>query len=114
MVTDSDAINADQAPVQLFLHPTESGHAIAEARLNNPATLNALSLDMIEIMFPALETWAHDERVVAVILSGSGERAFSAGGERRSFPGIPTTMRSAEIPTAIPNSSEFAGLDAFR
>jgi len=81
VVTDSDAINADQAPVQLFLHPTESGHAIAEARLNNPATLNALSLDMIEIMFPALETWARDERVVAVILSGSGERAFSAGGD---------------------------------
>lgn len=80
-MADSDAINADQAPVQLFLHPTESGHAIAEARLNNPATLNALSLDMIEIMFPALEAWAHDERVVAVVLSGAGDRAFSAGGD---------------------------------
>ena len=77
----SDAINAEQACVALFAHPTSSGHIVAEARLNNPATLNALSLEMIDILFPALAHWAADEQVVAVVLTGAGERAFSAGGD---------------------------------
>jgi enoyl-CoA hydratase/carnithine racemase len=79
--TVSDAINAEQACVALFAHPTSSGHIVAEARLNNPATLNALSLEMIDILFPTLERWAQDEQVVAILLSGAGERAFSAGGD---------------------------------
>ena len=54
----SDAINAEQACVALFAHSTASGHVVAEARLNNPATLNALSLEMIEILSPALARWA--------------------------------------------------------
>ena len=32
------------------------------------ATLNALSLDMIDIMDPALRRWQDDERVVAVVV----------------------------------------------
>jgi len=77
----SDAVNAEQACVALFAHPTSSGHLVAEARLNNPTTLNALSLEMIEILFPALARWSADDQVVAIVLSGAGERAFSAGGD---------------------------------
>jgi enoyl-CoA hydratase/carnithine racemase len=77
----TDVTNVPGAPVQLHLHPAKSGHLVGEARLNSEQTLNALSLEMIDLMRPALEAWAGDERVVAVVLSGAGARAFSAGGD---------------------------------
>jgi len=76
-----DRVNAEQAPVLLYRHPTASGHTLAEAMFNSESTLNALSLDMIDILAAALTQWAADESVVAVVLSGAGSRAFSAGGD---------------------------------
>lgn len=73
--------NRADAPVLLFEHAAASGHVVAEARLNSESTLNALSLPMIEVLAPALAGWAADERVVSVLLTGSGSRAFSAGGD---------------------------------
>jgi enoyl-CoA hydratase/carnithine racemase len=73
--------SVDPTPVLLFEHVAQSGHVIAEARLNSEATLNALSLPMIEILGPALTRWGRDPAVVAVLLTGAGERAFSAGGD---------------------------------
>jgi len=58
-----------------------SGGLLAEARLNSEATLNALSLEMIDLLSPALSRWATDDRIVGVVLTGGGERAFSAGGD---------------------------------
>jgi len=77
----SQPSNQAAAPLLLFEHATESGHVLAEARLNSEPTLNALSLPMIEILGPALRRWAADPAVVAVLLTGSGDRAFSAGGD---------------------------------
>lgn len=74
-------INDTAAPLLLFEHTTASGHVLAEARLNAEATLNSLSLEMIDILTPALARWVDDARVVAVLLTGAGERAFSAGGD---------------------------------
>jgi enoyl-CoA hydratase/carnithine racemase len=74
-------INDPAAPLQLFEHRSPSGHVVAEARLNSEATLNALSLPMIEILRPALARWLADDRVAAVVITGTGERAFSAGGD---------------------------------
>jgi enoyl-CoA hydratase/carnithine racemase len=73
--------NDPDQPLLLFEHATGSGHVVAEARLNSEPTLNALSLPMIEILAPALARWADDDAVVAVLLTGTGERAFSAGGD---------------------------------
>jgi enoyl-CoA hydratase/carnithine racemase len=73
--------NDPAAPLLLFEHVTASGHLVAEARLNSAATLNSLSLPMIEILGPALTRWADEPRVVAVLFTGSGDRAFSAGGD---------------------------------
>ena len=81
MMTDSQLLNHPEATVQLIAHPTRSGHTVAEARLNSPTTLNALSLEMIDLLAGALRQWADDDQVVAVLLSGSGDRAFSAGGD---------------------------------
>lgn len=77
----SEPIKSADAPLLLFEHETDSGHVLAEARLNSEPTLNALSLAMIEILRPALDRWQQDARVAAVVLTGSGERAFSAGGD---------------------------------
>jgi len=74
-------LNDPGAVVLLFEHVTASGHVLAEARLNSEATLNSLSLEMIDILAPALTRWAPDPRVAAVLLTGSGDRAFSAGGD---------------------------------
>ncbi|MDX1587682.1 MAG: enoyl-CoA hydratase/isomerase family protein [Oleiphilaceae bacterium] len=51
--------------------------------LNSPKTLNALSQDMIDAMLEQLSVWAEDDEVAMVILSGSGDRAFCAGGDVR-------------------------------
>jgi enoyl-CoA hydratase/carnithine racemase len=75
------SLNASASVLQLFEHPTISGHVLAEARLNSESTLNSLSLEMIDILAPALARWAGDDRVVAVLLTGAGDRAFSAGGD---------------------------------
>lgn len=73
--------NDKHAPVLLFEHASRSGHIVAEAHLNLEATLNSLSLEMIDIINPALQEWAARPEVVAVLFTGAGERAFCAGGD---------------------------------
>jgi enoyl-CoA hydratase/carnithine racemase len=67
--------------VRLIEHEAAGGRVVAEARLNSEATLNALSLEMIDLLMPGIAAWEEDPQVVAVVLTGAGERAFSAGGD---------------------------------
>lgn len=60
---------------------TAHGQAIGVARLNSEKSLNALSLEMIQLLQPQLTAWADDDRIVAVWLEGAGEKAFCAGGD---------------------------------
>lgn len=62
-------------------HELNGGLRLAEARLNSESTLNALSLEMIDLLAPALGRWVSDDAVVAIVLTGAGDRAFSAGGD---------------------------------
>lgn len=62
-------------------HPCAEGKKLVEVRLNAPDSLNALSLDMIEMIRPCLDQVRKDDSVVALLLRGSGERAFCAGGD---------------------------------
>lgn len=59
----------------------DDGSLIGLATLNRPQTLNGLSLEMTRILDGALEQWAHQPEVVAVIFRGAGEKAFCAGGD---------------------------------
>ena len=52
--------------------------------LNRPRTLNALDLGMIRTVAAALEDWRHDPTVHVVVIEGSGDRAFCAGGDIRT------------------------------
>ncbi len=49
--------------------------------LNRPQALNALTLEMCEALLPQLQAWRADPKVKAVVISGSGEKAFCAGGD---------------------------------
>lgn len=51
--------------------------------LNRPASLNALTLDMVRGLRAALDSWAQDDSVACVLVQGSGEKAFCAGGDIR-------------------------------
>ncbi len=53
--------------------------------LNRPKALNALTHDMCVAMKAQLDAWARDDAVHTVIVQGSGERAFCAGGDIRSL-----------------------------
>ncbi len=49
--------------------------------LNRPRALTALAVDLIRACAAILETWRNDPHVHAVVIEGSGERAFCAGGD---------------------------------
>lgn len=49
--------------------------------LNRPAKINALTLDMIGAVQRALDRWAGDGDVDAVLIDGAGERGLCAGGD---------------------------------
>lgn len=57
--------------------------ALGIVRLDRPKALNALSLPMIEAMTPALDAFADDPDIGAVLIEGAGEKAFCAGGDVR-------------------------------
>ena len=68
-------------PVLFETRPAGGGLAVGFARLNRPRQLNALTLEMCELLFAQLRTWASDAGVAAVVLEGAGERGFCAGGD---------------------------------
>ena len=53
--------------------------------LNRPNRLNALNYDLIDRLMAALDVIETDASVRAVILTGAGERAFSAGADIHEF-----------------------------
>lgn len=62
----------------------EQRGALGLVTMTRPKALNALTLGMIRLMQPALESWAADDSVKAVAIRGEGERAFCAGGDVRA------------------------------
>ncbi|AGH46724.1 enoyl-CoA hydratase/isomerase family protein [Paraglaciecola psychrophila] len=72
---------SENAPVIFDELTTENGFKIGHATLTKPASLNALDLPMINLLTPQLEKWQQDPKIAMVILDGSGERAFCAGGD---------------------------------
>jgi len=58
---------------------------IALLTLNRPDRLNALSYGLIDELMAALDRIEVDPQVRAVILTGAGERAFSAGADIHEF-----------------------------
>jgi len=60
---------------------------IAVLTLNRPEKLNAINYAMTDTLLAQLDALEADRRVGAVIVTGAGERAFSAGGDITEFSG---------------------------
>lgn len=58
-----------------------TGHLV----LDRPRTLNSLSLDMVRALTAALDAWAIDPAIDAVVIGSSSDKAFCAGGDIRYF-----------------------------
>jgi len=68
-------------PVLFDQLPCGNGLAIGRARLNVEATLNSLTLEMVDLLSEQLRQWQDDSHIVAVFIDGAGERALCAGGD---------------------------------
>jgi enoyl-CoA hydratase/carnithine racemase len=66
----------------------ECRDGVAVIRLNRPEKLNALSFDLVRELDEALTAYETDDAVKAVILTGTGERAFSAGADIHEMAGL--------------------------
>ena len=72
-------VDSDDSPVII----EQYSHAVCEFKLNRPKTLNALSLEMCHTMLQKVKQWFDKEEQMprALLVSGVGGRAFSAGGD---------------------------------
>lgn len=61
--------------------------AIAILRLNRPEKLNALNYELVDALLSALDRIEADPALRAIILTGAGDRAFSAGADIPEFAG---------------------------
>ena len=61
------------------LYREEKG--IAGVTFNRPETLNAIDKDLLQQLASILDVAKKDEAVKAVIITGAGEKAFSAGAD---------------------------------
>lgn len=62
-------------------HATRDGKTLVEICLNAEKSLNALTLEMIDLIQPKLDAYKTDDKVVAILLDGAGEKALCAGGD---------------------------------
>jgi enoyl-CoA hydratase/carnithine racemase len=67
---------ADESPVLI-----ERRGRVGLVTLNRPAKLNAMNARMMDELEQALRELDEDDDIGAIVLTGAGERAFSAGGD---------------------------------
>jgi enoyl-CoA hydratase len=74
----------------------EKSEGIATITLNRPEALNAFSKEVVSEVLQALEDIRSDESVRVVILTGAGERAFSAGADIKAMIGM-NSLKAREL-----------------
>lgn len=95
--------NLEDSPVLFDTEATDCGHLIGVMTLNTPKSLNALSVEMCQLLAKQLEQWQADAKVVAIVLKGAGEKAFCAGGDIRKL--YDSMSETAPLPN--PYATEF-------
>ncbi len=63
----------------------ERSGAAGIVTLNRPHALNAVTHDMVRALVEQLAAWEQDGAVTRVVVTGAGDRAFSAGGDLRAL-----------------------------
>ena len=79
----------------------------ATITLNRPEVMNALNLEIRKEILAALDLAEKDETVRVVVLTGAGEKAFSAGADIRMFQTM-TPFLAREYPENEQGSFESA------
>ena len=54
---------------------------LGRVTLNVPATLNSLTLEMVDLLQEQLDAWRLDDDIAAIFMEGAGSKAFCAGGD---------------------------------
>lgn len=103
--TNNQTAAEQQVPVLFDTEPTECGHLIGVMTLNTPKSLNALSVEMCQLLSKQLEQWQQDSQIVALVLKGAGDKAFCAGGDIRKL----YDSMSSSAPLPNPYATEFFG-----
>ena len=67
----------------------DAERGVATLTIERPEKLNAITLEMRRTIMGALEELARDEDVRVIVITGSGDRAFSAGGDIPQFAEYP-------------------------
>lgn len=94
---------AVEASVLFHTEATDCGHVIGIMTLNTPKSLNALSVEMCQLLSKQLDLWQSDTQVVAILLRGAGDKAFCAGGDIRKL--YDSMSETAPLPN--PYATEF-------
>jgi len=74
----------------------EKSEGIATITLNRPEALNAFNKEVIEEVLQALEDTRNEENMRVVILTGVGEKAFSAGADIKTMKGM-NALKAREL-----------------
>lgn len=92
---------------------TESGLSVkvsdrvARVTLDRPERLNAISRGLMSDLVEAFDTFSYDDDVWAVLVSGAGERAFSAGIDLKELNEEDQSQRLATMPMGGPQRNMF-------
>lgn len=70
---------------------------VATVELNRPEAYNTLSVEMLDRLPVLLSELAHDDNVRCVVLTGSGDKAFCAGGDISGLGNDGTIANQAEL-----------------
>ncbi|HVO23379.1 MAG TPA: enoyl-CoA hydratase-related protein [Candidatus Margulisiibacteriota bacterium] len=65
---------------------TERRGGVGILRLNRPERRNALSPQLLFRLHEALDTWAQDDEIRTVVITGAGDKAFSSGYDILAIP----------------------------
>ena len=81
---DADAVSAAVS--------YEVTDGVAWATINRPDSRNALTREVREGLWSAFRTFADDDHAAVLVLTGSGEKAFCAGGDLKEMAGASLTV----------------------
>jgi enoyl-CoA hydratase/carnithine racemase len=65
----------------VFTELSAAAGRIGRVTLNVAATLNSLTLEMVDLLQQQLDTWRDDDSIGAIFIEGAGDKAFCAGGD---------------------------------
>ncbi len=65
----------------MSLVTTSTSDGICTVKINRPDKLNAMNIDAANELIKTFEALNHDDSVKVIILTGEGDKAFSAGAD---------------------------------